>query len=477
VYTLVQFLSESLLRLTMHLVLQLAYVGLTPQTRADPPDRKGDCDQHWWRFEAEGAGARARLVAPSRFQIFIDFIYLLQTSLMSFVGSIAAFDKRSLKQQVTRVTNRAGQIYEEVRRSDGDAGVERVFVGQGVPQYLEDSMKGFSELECYFYHKDSRRWESAVKLGTKEFDPAFGELKLVTYNVWFSEKNWANRARKLLQIVQAEHADIICLQEVTQHFLDVVLEEEWIRSNYMVTDARGSTITPYGVLMIFRSSLKVFNSRLYELPTNMGRRFLLCDIQWKCGETLSIGTVHLESLNNSEIREAQLSRIFDVTSQASHLVIAGDFNFHHAMSENQALLRSSVDSWAAAPGGGRITSGRRGTLIDRVVHRSAAVRVAAARLIGCDPVVPPAADGPRASTSAATPNAAAAASAIAAAAAVMTADSLGRAQLDELYPSDHDGLVVEFELDPPPPPPPPPPPSAPPGMAGVEPPAAEGAGA
>jgi endonuclease/exonuclease/phosphatase family metal-dependent hydrolase len=44
-------------------------------------------------------------------------------------------------------------------------------------------------------------------------------------------------------------------------------------------------------------------------------------------EALSVGTVHLESLDNEEMRIAQLQEIFRILNHSKHVLFTGDFNF------------------------------------------------------------------------------------------------------------------------------------------------------
>ncbi len=368
---------------------------------------------------------------------------------MAILGSISSFDKRRLRPSITRITTNTGQIFDEVRRNDGECAYERVFVGKGPPpQYLEESSHGFSELDCQFFDKGSEKWASISRRAPASLAHSKSDvLKLVSYNVWFSEKNWKNRAHTLLDIVEEQSADIICFQEVTQDFLDELLLSKWVRASYSVTDARGTTVFPYGVLMLVRSAVAITRARLHTLPSNMGRRFLLCELIW-CGLPLAVGTVHLESMDNASVREAQLCRIFDVSASIPRLILAGDFNFHAGMPENRLVLAFAADSWAAA---GAASSCRQGALIDRVVHRSLVsdLAPASARLLGTDPVVPPPTDRAAAGTTASSLQPLASAAAVSVA---MGGDWSSRwACPEELYPSDHDGVAIEFRLQQPPP--------------------------
>lgn len=69
---------------------------------------------------------------------------------------------------------------------------------------------------------------------------------------------------------------------------------------------------------------------LHSLPSNMGRRILLASL---AGGQLIIGTAHLESMANEEMRVAQLRVIGELLnpggdiSRAASVIFAGDTNF------------------------------------------------------------------------------------------------------------------------------------------------------
>ena len=43
-------------------------------------------------------------------------------------------------------------------------------------------------------------------------------LRVLTYNVWFSEKLRAARARALVELIRRSRPDVVCLQEVVPPF-------------------------------------------------------------------------------------------------------------------------------------------------------------------------------------------------------------------------------------------------------------------
>ena len=79
-------------------------------------------------------------------------------------------------------------------------------------------------------------------------------LRLVTYNVWFSEYRQRIRAQALFGILSATKADIVCLQEVTPKFLSWLREEDFVRTNYALSDSVGTTLRgselAYGVVLL-----------------------------------------------------------------------------------------------------------------------------------------------------------------------------------------------------------------------------------
>lgn len=337
---------------------------------------------------------------------------------MAFLASIEEFDKLALKEQVTRITTKTGKIFEE-KCVDGNW--QNDFLGQGpIPSYLESSGPGFSQISCRKFVESLGRWESVQSPNpTTQVER---EIKLITYNVWFSTNNWVNRALSLFDIINREDANLICLQEVTTDFLKLLLKQEWVRNCYFVSDANGSTVIPYGVVILSKHYMS--NVTLFDMPTDMGRRLLLCGISLN-GDNFIVGTVHLESMNNSEMRINQLARIQEITSAHENWMLLGDFNFHAQMRENQHI--ADIDAWELVHGQGssarEVT--RRGLMIDRVIIKGGNWVPLAIRRIGCDPIVP--LEGNEVT--------------------VPSHSSAGTEKMmarDEEYPSDHDGVVVQF---------------------------------
>lgn len=170
------------------------------------------------------------------------------------------------------------------------------------------------------------------------------ELTLVTYNVWFADYQFKPRCKFWLDILSDCNADAIALQEITPKSLEFILQSQWVRKQYYISDITGKTVTPYGVVLL--SKIPLQKLLLYNLPSNMNRQFMVADLRVN-GETLKLGTVHLESQKRSaSIRAQQIDLVFPMMENAEHSILMGDFNLCSSWSENDRLDNSYQDLWA-----------------------------------------------------------------------------------------------------------------------------------
>ena len=123
-------------------------------------------------------------------------------------------------------------------------------------------------------------------------------LKVLTYNIYFGDRQFAKRLRRVLQILQKHDADVVCLQEVTKRSEKVLKAE--MSATY---DCSGNTIDRYGVLVFAKKELGA-NFTEIALPTTMGRTLV-------CARTahLIVASAHFESLDNHATRVKQLHRL------------------------------------------------------------------------------------------------------------------------------------------------------------------------
>lgn len=100
------------------------------------------------------------------------------------------------------------------------------------------------------------------------------ELRVLTWNIWFDQKYQRERTGSLLQTIEKENPDILCLQEVTPKVLQTICEHPWVRKHCYVSvrqphlaapsssaalssvqDCQGYTVEPYGTTIFSRIPL------------------------------------------------------------------------------------------------------------------------------------------------------------------------------------------------------------------------------
>jgi endonuclease/exonuclease/phosphatase family metal-dependent hydrolase len=156
-------------------------------------------------------------------------------------------------------------------------------------------------------------------------------LKVVTYNVWFDNFNAKFRWQGLADIVHAQDPDIICFQEVTRAFLEVLVAQSWVRDKYVSSDYAGNTFQSYGVVIISKYPCRKFE--LHPFPSTMARA-LLIGVFYINGEEVAVATSHLESLANGHFRRSQLIITAELLAQYPTALFMGDFNFDATTSYN-----------------------------------------------------------------------------------------------------------------------------------------------
>ena len=160
-------------------------------------------------------------------------------------------------------------------------------------------------------------------------------LRLVTYNVWFGEYCRDQRQLALLELLHAQDADVIGLQEATPELVEKIEGAAWLEA-YAKSDL---DVHPHGLLCLSRVPVREFVR--HSLPSMFGRELLVAEL-----DGLAVGIVHLESTRGlAEQRARQLRRIFPGLARYSDVALMGDFNFCSTSEENAQLDPAYVDVW------------------------------------------------------------------------------------------------------------------------------------
>lgn len=250
--------------------------------------------------------------------------------------------------------------------------------------------------------------------------PALGKrVRVLTYNIWFSKFKADERFKAVGDIIAREDPDVVMLQEVESWIIEMLLDQPWSR-RYFVTDIDGRTLARYGVMIL--SKIPFSEVVLYPFPTSKyGRKLLLCRVPVADGKApLVVGTFHLDSLpNDAPERKNQIEHLNALTSPFQTRVLCGGDTNMYKKGELKALDGRFSDAWEKAAGQGEegatfstIENGMNAKMkgykarrrIDRLWYTQG-LRPASARRIGTKPIA------------------------------------------KDLWPSDHFGLVCDFDLD------------------------------
>lgn len=191
---------------------------------------------------------------------------------------------------------------------------------------------------AYCYDYLSGKWISPENVSSSFTLPS--TLVMLTYNVLMDWKSTGElleekgRFPALFKIFQENEADILAIQEVTPDFLQKLLQQDWIRTHYFVsenTDAKN--VSPYGQILLSRYP---FQFGHYTFSAHKKALLAMFSSQ---PFPIFLANVHLMSdrASNAKVqRSRQLQKILELLTQleTSHLskgreslrFILGDFN-------------------------------------------------------------------------------------------------------------------------------------------------------
>lgn len=195
------------------------------------------------------------------------------------------------------------------------------------------------------YQYGSQGWQPTDQPSA---EATIGALTIASFNVLCDsyEQERIQTAQRLPAIV--EHlrrcdADIIALQEATPPLLDVLLEQDWVRSYAISESPEGQTLKPYGLLLLSRLPFT-----LVEHQYSAHKRVLVGT--WEInGRSLHLAVVHLTSNrahNALKVRTHQLSVLLEyLKTLPGEGFIVGDFNSRGDEQEEELSQSGFVDVW------------------------------------------------------------------------------------------------------------------------------------
>jgi len=217
-------------------------------------------------------------------------------------------------------------------------------------------------------------------------------LKLITWNICFDEKLMDQRFNFILEQIKLSNPDVCCFQECIPEFIGLMTTDNFWLDNYDFSDL-DFVSSGYGTLVIAKKYLE-FQFKLYDLTSRMNRKLVV-----GTNLDLTVGSVHLESLNSREIRSIQLEEIAGLLESygSPSIVLCGDFNFCSNSNylnpqtplENDSLVKylpEYKDLYTDQKTAYTWSSGRRQMRLDRIMLKSNIITPISKKLLGTSPI-------------------------------------------------------------------------------------------
>lgn len=177
-------------------------------------------------------------------------------------------------------------------------------------------------------------------------------LQVLTYNVLFDlyevEKIYSEQRRAACrELLRAQAADIVALQEVTPTFWAELLATPWVRENYFISsgpDAGG--LEPYGNALLSRWPLAL------EVHAFSEQKRLVLGRLPLAGRPLTVVAVHLTSNHKDDAQDKRAEQISVLGARLARepgdALVLGDFNFGDGPENDHLTAVGLEDTWTLA---------------------------------------------------------------------------------------------------------------------------------
>jgi endonuclease/exonuclease/phosphatase family metal-dependent hydrolase len=177
-------------------------------------------------------------------------------------------------------------------------------------------------------------------------------MKLLTYNICFDNINFDIRIKNIIQILLDEFPDVICLQEVTQKSLDLILNS---KLNKLYNINKTTMDNSYQNIILCKHKIL----EKYEIPfadTYMKRTLQYIIFQFN-KQSYLVANIHLESefinqftkstniINTIQRKISQFNQMFSLLKQYNthHVFIMGDTNITQKDESYMKIPKNFID--------------------------------------------------------------------------------------------------------------------------------------
>jgi len=217
-------------------------------------------------------------------------------------------------------------------------------------EYLKKwSASTLNKIPSYKYSVSDNKWIACTGEETSLHTPK--QIKIVTFNVLFAPIiDWIvmsnDRFKYQLEVLLPEmNADIICLNEVSTPYLNLLLQQKWIQQGYYI-----SSIDSAYYSKMYRANIILSKFPFQELFLESLDRGTFLGIFAIGHYEFAVASAHFtayeERFKEREIQITHISQLIQETKAKNMSVIMlGDFNLHSPF-ENASIKLPYKDVWS-----------------------------------------------------------------------------------------------------------------------------------
>ena len=180
------------------------------------------------------------------------------------------------------------------------------------------------------------------------------EIRMLTYNIWFSDEKMRERMEALGEIVEDLEPGLLTFQEVTHDNLAILQEQRWFSRYHLVPPNAAQEGKRHFVVIL--SSYPVERWQVYQLKNSprSNRTLVVAETKSSISSVdvkFVIATTHLKhSGYNTRIREEQFKESFKIISAYDNVCVMGDLNIEDRVDGDVVLPSPWIDAWLSIPG-------------------------------------------------------------------------------------------------------------------------------
>lgn len=223
-------------------------------------------------------------------------------------------------------------------------------------------------LKMYHYRDKKQSWRHVSRYDTPYGAPS--RLRILTWNIDFQTERAEERAEAVLRyledVLADEHGEppppcCILLQEVSPQARDRIMDDEWVRANFYMTDSHKWRCKHYGNLTLVSRSIEVAAAKQLDFGwSNMQRSAIITDLKLKRPNSRQQAVIRIVNTHLESLPEGELPRTFQMAVCAETLkdgrvsggVVAGDMNAISPGDEHLPQDNGLRDPWWRQDGSG-----------------------------------------------------------------------------------------------------------------------------